>query len=102
MCRLDSWSTVSCWSSAQPITCVYVIKDYLFRRTVKTLREYNKEIYSREYSVSLFGEPVLNGILCDVCNSELYDTKPNMILASLPPKKFVHCKSCGFDGYRVV
>jgi hypothetical protein len=44
---------------------------------------------------------VKNGIACPKCGEEMYDTNPNMILTSNPPKKSVHCK-CGFSGYRTL
>jgi ribosomal protein S27E len=41
-------------------------------------------------------------IECDQCGHELYDSSPDQVLTSYPPKKKVHCKKCGFEGYRIL
>ncbi len=41
-----------------------------------------------------------NNIVCPKCGAELYDTVPDVVLASYPPQKNVHCE-CGFKGYRI-
>lgn len=64
---------------------------------MKTLDEHNK---SRMQQSRLSTEPVKNGIVCPICGSELFDSNPQQVLASYPPKKDVHCQ-CGFHGYRV-
>lgn len=46
-------------------------------------------------------DPRPNGIACEKCGAELLDTNPNMVLTSMPPKKSVHCKKCGWSGYRL-
>lgn len=43
----------------------------------------------------------LNGIECPLCKAELMDTHPNVILASDPPQKQVHCPACGWTGHRL-
>lgn len=48
-------------------------------------------------------EPVLNGIACPDCGTELFDTKPDEVTAGTPPGKEVHCgkKGCEFTGERI-
>lgn len=50
-----------------------------------------------------FTSPRLNGIACPKCGKELLDTKPNEMLASMPPKKSISCssKKCDYTGYRI-
>jgi hypothetical protein len=45
--------------------------------------------------------PEPNGIACPRCGEELWDTQPNITLTSNPPRKEVHCPSCGFTSTRV-
>jgi hypothetical protein len=52
-------------------------------------------------TVNVNNEPKKNGILCPLCKKEMWDTKPNTILTSLPAQKNVHC-DCGYAGYRFV
>jgi hypothetical protein len=61
------------------------------------LENYNKEFYDR--SLLLNAYPVLNGLACPKCNSELYDSD-NSILTSMPAQKNVHCSKCDYKGYR--
>jgi DNA-directed RNA polymerase subunit RPC12/RpoP len=42
-----------------------------------------------------------NGIACPECGSELADSKPFLILTSIPAKKDVHCNNCDYVGYRL-
>ena len=65
---------------------------------MKTLDEHN-DFMSQAY-INLRKYPKKNGIACNVCGSELFDTNGN-ILTSNPPKLNVHCETCGFEGYRV-
>jgi len=46
--------------------------------------------------------PILNGIECPTCGSELMDSTPLHVLACIPPKLNVHCSSekCDYIGYR--
>lgn len=62
-----------------------------------TLAEFNSQKLSLDY---FSNDPILNGIACPKCNSELFDSLPNMILACSPPKKDVHCSKCDYHGYR--
>ena len=64
---------------------------------MKTLDQFNEE-RRKTYKIDNF--PVKNGIACPLCGKELYDTHPNMTLASNPPQKNVHC-NCGYKGYRI-
>lgn len=41
-----------------------------------------------------------NGIACPKCGSEMFDSDPQVVLTSNPPKKNVACQ-CGYRGYRV-
>jgi hypothetical protein len=46
--------------------------------------------------------PVRNGIACERCCKELYDSHPAcLVLGSNPPKKHIHCGACGYKGTRL-
>lgn len=66
---------------------------------MKKLNEFNKERINRELNSN---EPVLNGIECPECSSELYDSSPMVTLSSYPAKKSIHCQRCSYRGYRLV
>jgi hypothetical protein len=66
---------------------------------MKTLNEDNNASFKlNEHSQ----DPKRNGIECDTCSSELWDSSPNVVLTSYPAQKAVHCTGCGFKGYRFV
>jgi len=70
---------------------------------MKTLKEYNPYAYNRSIdTINEFGKPRKNGIACDECGDELWDSNPSVTLTSLPAQKNVHCDKCGFRGYRYV
>ena len=48
------------------------------------------------------GKPKKNGLKCPKCNKNLYDSHPNITLTSNPAQKEVHCKKCGYHGYRTL
>lgn len=67
---------------------------------MKTLKEHNEQ--QQDYhNVQCSSAPIRNGIKCPECDEELYDSNPMMVLTSNPPKKNIHCNSCGYHGYRV-
>jgi hypothetical protein len=68
---------------------------------MKSLEEHNQE-RSIAYQDIFDSKPTPNGIECPECKGELYDTQPNMVLASYPPMKNVGCLRCKYSGYRVV
>jgi len=45
--------------------------------------------------------PVLNGISCPKCGSELYDSNPMITLTSMPAQKNTHCSKCNYVGFRI-
>ena len=65
--------------------------------TLRTLKEFNEGQVS-SYNIS--NKPRHNAIACPECGKELYDSEPNIILTSYPPKKSIHC-DCGYRGYRI-
>lgn len=65
---------------------------------MKNLKDYNNE--ASDHFARTDGKPVKNGISCHTCGEELYDSRPNVVLTSMPPQKNVHCEKCGFVGYR--
>lgn len=65
---------------------------------MKTLDEFNKERLDLYRDKS---NPTPNGIACPKCNNELYDSNPQFILTSYPPRKNVHCEKCAFHGTRL-
>lgn len=64
---------------------------------LKSLEQHNME---RRQAQSFALCPQPNGIACPHCSSELMDTDPSYVLASIPPQTAVHCQ-CGFKGTRV-
>ena len=66
---------------------------------MKTLTEFNRE-QSKLYE-TVKDIPIKNNIACSECGEELWDSSPNITLASYSPKKNVHCNKCGFVGYRI-
>ncbi len=77
-----------------------VLKFYKEGNSLKTLSEYNTAAFDGPYVDP--SKPVKNGLACDGCFAELFDTYPTMVLASNPPQKNVHCEECGFVGFRVL
>jgi hypothetical protein len=61
----------------------------------------NTEISTSSTTFIETNNTVGNGVACPKCGEEMYDTNPNLVLTSNPPKKSVHCK-CGFSGYRTL
>lgn len=53
---------------------------------------------------SYFGNPVLNGLTCPKCQSELLDSQPRAILTSDPAQKRTKCSNdkCDYQGYRFI
>lgn len=72
-------------------------------KKLKSLEEHNN-ITSTFHRGFLPQTPVPNGIACPKCGEELLDSQPNVTLASMPPKKNVHCSNekCDFRDYRIV
>jgi len=67
-------------------------------KKLKTLEEHNRGMINDEV---IDNSPVLNNIACPQCGKELYDSRPLMILTSLPAQKEIHCESCNWTGFRV-
>lgn len=71
---------------------------------MKTLKEHNEQALNliRGFNpITKNGySSVKNGIECPDCGSELFDTNPNVILTSYPPKNEIHCSNCKYKGYR--
>ena len=61
---------------------------------LKTLEEHNSLTNNSPYELKL------NGIACPNCGEELFDSQPDIILMTNPPKKHIECGNCGFEGYR--
>ncbi len=66
-----------------------------------TLEEKNKQVSAAYLALAKY--PMLNGLSCNDCGAELYDTDGSY-LTSYPPKTPVHCeeKECRFRGYRTI
>jgi len=45
--------------------------------------------------------PTLNGVDCNVCGTELKDTKPGLRVTVDPPQTPVICDGCDFTGFRI-
>ena len=69
-------------------------------KKLKTLAEHNSEKLNSNWDL-YSNNPIPNGISCPVCEEEMMDSNPMMMLASIPPKKNVHCPSCGHSDYRI-
>ena len=71
-------------------------------KKLKTLEENNAFAFS--VSNVNFIKPILNGIACPKCGSELLDSYPNTILTSNPAQKHTKCSSekCNYIGYRYI
>jgi hypothetical protein len=69
-------------------------------KKLKTLAEHNSEKLNTNWDL-YSNNPVPNGISCPMCEKEMMDSNPMMMLASIPPKKNVHCPSCGHSDYRI-
>lgn len=65
-----------------------------------SLQDWNKQVGESVHDW-LNNEPRPNGIACVKCGNELSDTTPNMVCASLPPQKNVHCPKCGWHSFRL-
>jgi len=65
---------------------------------LKNLDAHNADM-TRMYE-NMLKYPRPNGIACPECGKELMDSD-TMILTSNPPRRNVHCPSCGYIGYRV-
>ena len=69
-------------------------------KKLKSLEDHNREKMNFGYDLFI-DNPVPNGIACPVCDKEMVDSNPMMILTSIPPKKSVNCPSCGYNDYRI-
>lgn len=58
---------------------------------MKTVEEHNREALEN-YKTKDIG----TGVQCPHCGAEMFETTPGIVLASYPPQKRVHCKSCGY------
>lgn len=63
-----------------------------------SLEEHNA-IVAQQYHDPQANLPAKNGLACPVCGKEMFDTTPNMIHVSHPPRKAIHCR-CGYRGWR--
>jgi hypothetical protein len=70
-------------------------------KPLKSLKDHNKERLESYWRDMGDDSPVPNGISCPECEKELMDTNPLTVLLTYPPKKSIHCESCGYKGYRV-
>lgn len=64
---------------------------------MKTLEQHNRE----NNPFNKRDEPEKAGVMCDKCGKEMIYTNPGITLASIPPKKNVHCE-CGHHGYKII
>jgi hypothetical protein len=68
------------------------------------LSEHNKKRYEKLSQLAVESkQQQMAGILCDMCNSEMYYLNPNTVLASNPPKMTVQCSNlaCNNLDYKV-
>ena len=69
-------------------------------KKLKSLSEHNSQKMNDNWDL-YSNNPVPNGISCPVCEKEMVDSSPMMVLASIPPKKAVGCPSCKYTDYRI-
>lgn len=70
-------------------------------KPLMSLEQFNQQKLDEHQSqLEQISKPQKNGIACPKCHKELTDTCPDVLLASNPPQKYVHCDACGFHGYR--
>lgn len=69
-------------------------------RTLKSLDDFDAERLEYYKRIDHARQPHPNGIACPNCGNELWDSAPEMTLASNPPKKNIHCPDCKYIGYR--
>ena len=81
-----------------------ILKGHLYegKRVLKSLEQHNKEAVLNHEKIHRMVVEHRNGIACPNCGEELIDSKPDQVLASLPPKKNISCTSCGYSGYRII
>ena len=61
---------------------------------MKTLDEYNKEVYDRRKEKEQFKA----GVKCDKCETEMLLDNPYVVLTTWPAKQSVVCPDCGHRG----
>lgn len=59
---------------------------------MKTLSEHEREKNPPK-------EKAWVGVACDHCGNELYNSTPDIVLTTFPPKINVRCPNCGFIGF---
>jgi hypothetical protein len=69
-------------------------------KKLKSLADHNSEKMNVNWDI-YSNKPVPNGIACPICQKEMMDSSPMMVLTSIPPKKSVHCPSCDYKDYRI-
>lgn len=67
---------------------------------MKTLEQHNADARKRHMEYEKKMRPHPNGIACPKCGQELWDSDPMVCYASNPPMAEVHCRNCGFVGFR--
>jgi hypothetical protein len=58
---------------------------------MKTIEEHNREKYEH-YALKEVG----TGVQCPHCGDEMFESEPDVVLLTFPPRKKVHCKSCKY------
>lgn len=81
---------------------VHVQPQRVMARDFVPLSAFNAE-HQRVY-LTMHGVQVQrgNGIACPQCGAELYDSRPHVLLTSIPPQRDVACLGgCGYHGTRI-
>jgi len=69
-------------------------------KKLKNLDQHNSQASYTQFSI-MNNNPKLNGIACPKCGNELFDSRPMIILTTMPAQKNVHCSKCDHIGYRI-
>lgn len=69
---------------------------------MKKLEEHNDGEIALFIAAQTISNRQMAGVLCDVCDTEMYYTHPNQVLESNPPKMEVKCPQCGNSGCKIV
>ena len=66
-----------------------------------TLAQHEKQQAEMYERLEQGKRPHPNGIGCPNCDAELWDTAPEVMLPTNPPRRSIECRACYFKGTRL-